>query len=152
MASFLPSPLNLRSIFPRATVREMEMIMAEMVERVARAICKSERGNPDYVGPGADPNFPAWTKYQLKARACILAMREPTETMFCAGDEHIIDALNDHGGVRRDPTPAQGAWNAMIDAALGHNARFVASILQADDGPAEAKFTSIDDMMQYLEN
>ncbi len=79
--------------------------MTEMIERVARALCKSERGNPDYVGPGADPNFPAWTKYQLRAISCISAMREPTQAMMAdSWDEHQFD--------RRE------VWRAMIDIAL----------------------------------
>lgn len=41
----------------------------------------------------------------------------PTSAMYCAGDESIIEALNDHGGVRRDPTPAQGCYRDMLAAA-----------------------------------
>lgn len=80
--------------------------MSEMVERVARALCKSERKNPDYIGPGADPNFPIWTTYQLRARAVISAMREPTEKMV------KIEELP------YSPGEMTAYWHAMIDEAL----------------------------------
>lgn len=80
--------------------------MSEMLDRVIVAI-SSEMGQ-----------HPKNAVCERAARAVLEAMREPTEPMFCAGDEHIIAALNDHGGVRRDPTPAQGAWQAMINEAL----------------------------------
>ena len=78
--------------------------MSEMVDRVAKAIALQSHAESPCL--------------EDLARRAIEAMREPTEAMVCAGDEQIIVALNDHGGVRRDPTPAQGTWVSMIDEAL----------------------------------
>jgi len=47
----------------------------------------------------------------LLARAAIEAMREPTEAM--------VDAGYEAGGYTPDPSNIEGAWRAMIDAALG---------------------------------
>lgn len=82
--------------------------MSEMVERVAKAILETMDLTDGLDGTAAE-NY---------ARAAIEAMREPTEAMFCAGDERIIEALNDHTRILRHVTPAQDAWQAMIDEAL----------------------------------
>jgi len=63
-----------------------------MIERVARAICKTE--NTVY----------GWQHYEDCARAAIQAMREPTEAMRVEGVRH-------HDTV-------ESIWQAMIDEAL----------------------------------
>ena len=85
--------------------------MSEMVERVARAICKAKGQNPDdprwirYPGPTYEGI--AWHAHEDSARAAIAAMREPIEAMInsahdrIAGEGEIADV-----------------WCAMIDEAL----------------------------------
>lgn len=41
---------------------------------------------------------------------------EPTEEMYCRGDEAFIDALNFENMKRADPTPAQRCYRAMLAA------------------------------------
>jgi|AmaraimetFIIA100_FD_contig_41_5707065_length_408_multi_3_in_0_out_0_1 hypothetical protein len=69
--------------------------MTTMIERVARAIAKSQ-GVED-----------TWRGYMAETRAAIAAMREPTEAMAHAGDQHA----------------GRDAWQAMIDAALKEEPR-----------------------------
>ncbi len=84
--------------------------MSEMIDRCRINIARALQNSNLPVGTFVDT--------EIIVRAAIEAMRVPTAAMICTGDESIIDALNDHGGVRRDPTPAQGCWQAMIDEAL----------------------------------
>lgn len=76
-----------------------------MIERVARAICLADRYNPDE----------SWPVYEKQARAAIAAMREPTTSMSEAGCP-----LPDNSGAPYcyDQSVIDGAWRAMIDAAL----------------------------------
>jgi len=74
-----------------------------MVEKVARVLCWKNGMNPDLTLGGDGENF-LWHEYEDAARAAIEAMREPTEMMENAGDPFTRDT--------------QGAWQAMIDAAL----------------------------------
>jgi hypothetical protein len=79
----------------------------DMIERVARAICRSRNEDPD--GPlglrGPVFNGPYWMYYVQDARAAIEAMREPTPSMIDAAYEWTTDS------------PIH-IWNDMIDAAL----------------------------------
>jgi hypothetical protein len=87
--------------------------MSEMVERVKLAL----REELKRIGYGVGTINAAQLADAL-ARAAIAAMRQPTEDMVCAGDEQIIAALHDVTGFLRNPTPAEAAWQAMIDEAL----------------------------------
>lgn len=62
--------------------------MSEMVERVARAICKSVGFHPDAPARnhGALNDSPMWKTYQRDAVAAIKEMREPTRTMILAAE------------------------------------------------------------------
>lgn len=71
-----------------------------MVERVARAICESEKMNPDDALGG-------WKHWTEAARAAIEAMREPTEDMERS---FVLQ------GTKRTNFKLQ--FNAAIDAAL----------------------------------
>ena len=72
--------------------------MTDMIERVAVAINQAMLLHDDY-----DPD--------LLARAAIAAMREPTEEMLTAGDDHTdrYDSEEDD---------FLNGWRAAIDAAL----------------------------------
>jgi hypothetical protein len=90
----------------------------EMVERVARAICKADGRDPDSDFTSGNATFPAWQAYQSRARAAIEAMREPTEAMIEAGG--LSDAARPYDGPEGEGCqfyPAI-AYRAMIDAAL----------------------------------
>lgn len=76
-----------------------------MVERVARAICVSEKMNDDDVLGG-------WVHWREAARAAIEAMHNPTNEMIDAGKVH----LRSMGG-HREWRVGQ-AFDFMIDAAL----------------------------------
>ena len=98
--------------------------MSDMIERVARAICKRQTG----IRSG----YETFSQNDIElARAAIEAMREPTKTMLAATvpfPEHLVfqrDApdyekrmaaatLADRMGVRSD-------WQTMIDAALSRS-------------------------------
>lgn len=88
--------------------------MSEMVERVAKALFRWQEGHDRWDEAESESREDATEA----ARAAIEAMREPTEAMVCAGDECILEALNDHTGVLRPITPAQASFGAMIDEAL----------------------------------
>jgi len=72
------------------------MADSEMVERVAKALCKH----------GGD----CWQMHIDDARAAIEAMREPTEAMESAG----WDSYDRNDGW----SGPQYCWQAMVDAAL----------------------------------
>jgi len=77
-----------------------------MVEKVARAICKEQQGDPGYDVWTLSLGSPHRALYLAQARAAIAAMREPSEAMLAAG---------------RWPAEDDGAlacWQAMIDDAL----------------------------------
>lgn len=76
--------------------------MSEMIERVARAICRSD----------ADWEGNSWKQHVNEARAAIEAMRVPTQEMK--------EAVRLVGGTQ---ALAYGlaAWPTMIDAALKEN-------------------------------
>ena len=76
----------------------------DMIERVARAICKLRYGDPDF---DYGMNKPRWVDCVPDAYAAIEEMREPTDAM--------IDAAEKDGG------HSYYRWQAMIDAALQDN-------------------------------
>ena len=72
--------------------------MTDMIERVAQAIFAK------------DPEGMFSIHYaRVYAKAAILAMREPTETMIDAGSKEQRTILS---------KPIEGIWTAMIDDAL----------------------------------
>lgn len=82
--------------------------MADMVERVARALHES-MSQQDIMG-----YLDAKIDAEVLARAAIEAMREPTEAMKLAGEVPIINS-----GSQDDAwSLSQGTYRAMIDAAL----------------------------------
>lgn len=76
--------------------------MSGLVERVARAISECDGPHWETFSPGIREEFYA------RARAAIVAMREPTEALLDAGDESYLN-----GGYAVD------IWGAMIDVASG---------------------------------
>ena len=84
---------------------------SEMIERVARALCREAGDDPDetdITGRGG----PLWRLWIDAARSAIEAMMEPTNAMLKAGSAHHMYGPG-------DPLPdALDAWRAMIDAAL----------------------------------
>ena len=94
----------------------------DMIEKVARALCKLDRLNPD-----EDPNYVServmthvayppearlWWRYRMQARAAIEAMREPTNEMTtCSEEVHWGYSCHTCGGLKE-------GWELMIDAAL----------------------------------
>jgi hypothetical protein len=85
--------------------------MAEMIERVARAICAASGSpDPDEIWNG----HPLWEEFSDDARAAIEAMREPTEPMMQAAESEA-EAYFGNGQERLEP---EQVWRVMIDAAL----------------------------------
>lgn len=76
----------------------------EMLERVARALFKTEWDNKGHSWEMEAAHHAYWRE---QARAAIAAMREPTEDMCMIGE--------DLGEVH---AAAAQIWRAMIDAAL----------------------------------
>ena len=81
--------------------------MSEMVERVAMAIMRDDFEGHDFWDRQAPD---VQNQYLTNARAAIAAMREPTESMVVAGEDHI-------GGDLIDGDSAW-VWQAMVDEAL----------------------------------
>lgn len=91
-----------------------------MIERVTKAICKSGRFETgqgtcallcmDQLGD-ARRNCPHSGRLHGElAKACIKAMREPTDYMY--------EYLASHGSVWREQT-SRGVWTTYIDAIIG---------------------------------
>jgi hypothetical protein len=83
----------------------------EMVERVARALCRAD-GNPGKPETEIDIIWHAWIN---PARAAIAAMREPTEAMVAV----IAAGCGATPECEFDCALARDRIRAMIDAALG---------------------------------
>lgn len=78
-----------------------EMPKVDVVERVARAICRAMWGDDCPLMTAAAFEEEHWSQTLAEARAAIAAMREPTEAML-------------DGRARY----AAAQWRAMVDAAL----------------------------------
>jgi hypothetical protein len=89
--------------------------MNEMIERVARAICKSHGLHPDADAfkHGALRHYPIWQTYEEDARAAVEALRVPTQAMLEAGQEALPDPVNYNG-----PVDCIEPWDAMINEIL----------------------------------
>jgi hypothetical protein len=90
--------------------------MSEMIERVAKAICKSRScegfmccQNPAQMGRKGCPVKAGG--YNEAARAAIEAMREPTQAMLDVGTD-------DAGWGDCEESEISYRWNAMVSAAL----------------------------------
>jgi hypothetical protein len=93
--------------------------MTSPLEKAARALCRSYGYDPDAnYQPGEEDGVvlsvtvpqPHWRQFVPKARAVILAIREPSDAMVRAMLANTPDGT--------DPGPSAAAWYAMIDAAL----------------------------------
>ena len=85
------------------------------IERAARAMYKTV--NPEWEWDDPDA-WPLRKMYRENARAAILALKEPSETMINAGAD-VVGSVNkaESDFAVRDDT--KSVWNMMIDAALG---------------------------------
>lgn len=84
--------------------------MSEMIERVARAICKAECQE---IGCGeCRQPCSEWKSCGTMARAAIEAIREPTTAMVAKGAEWIVLPKG------MAEAQAKDMFRAMIDAAL----------------------------------
>lgn len=87
--------------------------MNEMVERVARAILRTQHEKYGAEGEELDSAVNEyWPQFVERARAAIAAMREPTEPMIRTGDNHT------NCGGSCGNKAGRAAWYSMIDAAL----------------------------------
>jgi len=87
--------------------------MSEMIERVARAICR-EWLEADYEGEKVDRLVDrGWRCWQAVARTAIAAMREPTDDVIHSAPHWSCSECD---GVNY--TTNRDAWYAMIDAAM----------------------------------
>ncbi len=94
--------------------------MNEMVERVARAICRSDPEGPGCV-MDEHPDRPPCTDENCRriaqARAAIEAMRDPPPAIICAVEDMAEERYNAAPLMQR--WYGEDVWNAGIDAALG---------------------------------
>lgn len=88
---------------------KIESLYPEMVERAARALCRSKaQGVPDsWMENHVNTN---WLPFAHDAKTVIEAMREPTDGMIAAAM-----AINHPSCYSADP---DDEWRAMIDEAL----------------------------------
>jgi hypothetical protein len=99
------------------------MMMSEMKERVARALCVDAHGgnlSPDAIltcGPASEVGQPAWKLFEKRAHAAITAMRELTEEMLNAVS--WTEGVGDGGWTERAPFSEE--YEAAINAALEEN-------------------------------
>lgn len=85
----------------------------DMVDRVAKALFATEWANKGHSWEMDSAHHEYWLG---AARAAIVAMREPNETIIRAGEQIMADwceSPGDSGG------PFPWIWRTMIDAALG---------------------------------
>ena len=75
-----------------------------MIERIARVLCKESGGKDIY-----------WENWIDDAVLCIKAMRDPTDAMIEAGFESISASCD------INPAELLIAWQAMIDTILSGN-------------------------------
>lgn len=86
--------------------------MSEMVERVARALCRTTISRPDYNPVDVDRNVDEkWPLFADHARAAIAAMRKPTTLM-------LIAAGRTDSGCELEFHDSEQVWQAMVDEAL----------------------------------
>ena len=78
-----------------------------MIERVARALCKESGGKAVY-----------WENWIADATVAIQAMRKPTPAMIKSGGTLLDD---DEGRFMTDEERATRNWQAMIDTVLSEN-------------------------------
>jgi hypothetical protein len=83
----------------------------EMVEKVARALCRLD-GHPENATMDGKP---LWRDYEPEARAAIAAMREPTPEMLEAAERALLGSC--YGNSFMDVTSAQAA-EVVLRAAL----------------------------------
>lgn len=82
-----------------------------MLEKMARAICKAERFDPDARAyPGAPA---AWERYSNRCLAALDAIREPGDALAEVGAEAADDDMDISPQL---PSQVANAWTAMIDA------------------------------------
>lgn len=81
--------------------------MSEMVERVARALCKAFEVDPDELRIIDATPEPAWRLYAQDAQVAIAAMRAPTKAMLDAGYAESPESFS-----------LYDVFGAMIDEAL----------------------------------
>ena len=88
----------------------------DLREAAAKAIAGSFGGQLWGVLPEEQD---AWRK-EAEAAICVVLTHPPTEAMICAGDEEIINALNEHPRdvEFKNGTPAERCYQAMMRAAL----------------------------------
>jgi hypothetical protein len=89
--------------------------MAEMVERVARALCTLKCLH--IGGPDAETQVPGkknWTFHVREACAAVEAMREPTARMVSEGESVASFGI----GKPTDEQAIPNVWRAMIETAL----------------------------------
>lgn len=103
--------------------------MSEMIERVAKAICRTVPIDGSQWVDGFGHNFPEEYSEREQAlirslaRTAIEAMREPTKEMIVAGNDKIDECIDFRNydsdtGYEVGAEASFSAVNAMIDAAL----------------------------------
>ena len=80
-----------------------------MKERIARRLCKLNRGDPDELS--AIGGVPVWKAYLRDAEECLLEMKEPTPAMFAAGGAPVDENTKMIAQVYED-------WQSMVQTAL----------------------------------
>lgn len=93
--------------------------MTDMIERVARAICRAGGKDPDetMIELGG-VRTPMWDAFVPIARAAIEAMREPTEAMVAAMGSDLTDEGEPRAGTQASLELSRAHWRKGIDAAL----------------------------------
>ena len=83
--------------------------MTYMIDKIARAMHASVNGHVIPPPTWDNQSEQSQNYWRIGARAAIVTMREPTETMIDAGSKEQRNILS---------KPIEGIWTAMIDAAL----------------------------------
>jgi hypothetical protein len=101
--------------------------MSEMIERVARALCTADGCSPDAIlgivpsggsVPSAGIARPVWRSYIDKARAAIVAMREPTNDMLNAGAFYFLSDREPGPTLEAERSLARSTFRAMLEIVL----------------------------------
>jgi hypothetical protein len=101
--------------------------MSQIIERIARALSAADGRNPDAIlgvapepgsFPAADIATPAWQGYVDKARAAIVAMREPTDDLLEAGAFYFGDNADPGPTREAEYNLARSCFRSMLEVAL----------------------------------
>ena len=96
----------------------MSLIPRASLIKIAKAALLEGAGEPETQHQRRAQEAARRKAAERVVKAVLDAIAEPSEAMFCAGDEAIVEILNAQSFLKEmdEATPAQRCWRAMIAA------------------------------------